>query len=635
MKKNPFKRILCIVIAAVMLCSVFASTAAAATKCACGHSPVVMISGFGATILSEKQEDGSLKRVFPPDTKEILKLLGVNAPDLITGIIELIAQKGTDGIEKPLRDIITSIVEPLRMNDDGTSFYDIVPILSSAKDTSLEAFTKNGQLDLVPYTGSEFLDMEVIGDEIGDDHVFNFLYDWRLSHADVAAQLHDYLAEVCALTGHDKVSVYSISQGSLLLGVYMYEYPDDNYIDRAVFDTPLLAGSNLVSDLYTDKPLALNFDTTLDILRAILHTEADFSFVMDIIPADGANNIADYGLKSMVLPSVINIPAFWEMCDPENYEYIKSVRLDSVKNAKLIEKVEKVRNGFMSHISETLYAQQKKGVSVSIKACSGVPLASGTVDNSDGIVNMKYSCGAVCAPFGETFPADYKQAVKTGKNNISPDRTVDLSTGYMPERTWVVNRHYHGQAEWDPRTYSLLMDLLLTDNIKDAYSHIEYPQFMESLSPTSDVVVLFKSTNSSFLPTLSKHLFSCNSVMVKNLSKKDKIKISSITSENGTLNFALPYPIVLEAGESAEIAFTGKVPATESYDKITVAYKRMTVTGKDATRDFGFTVTRSYSGVTKIDLTPAYIITAIRIAHDIRDILARIDAIFSFINGIK
>ena len=68
MKKNPFKRILCIVIAAVMLCSVFASTAAAATKCACGHSPVVMISGFGATILSEKQEDGSLKRVFPPDT---------------------------------------------------------------------------------------------------------------------------------------------------------------------------------------------------------------------------------------------------------------------------------------------------------------------------------------------------------------------------------------------------------------------------------------------------------------------------------------------------------------------------------------------------------------------------------------
>ena len=62
--------------------------------------------------------------------------------------------EGHGGIEKPLRDIITSIVEPLRMNDDGTSYYDIVPILSGAKNTSLEAFTKNDQLDLVPYTGS-------------------------------------------------------------------------------------------------------------------------------------------------------------------------------------------------------------------------------------------------------------------------------------------------------------------------------------------------------------------------------------------------------------------------------------------------------------------------------------------------
>ena len=61
----------------------------------------------------------------------------------------------------------------------------------------------------------------------------------------------------------------------------------------------------------------------------------------------------------------------------------------------------------------------------------------------------------------------------------------------------------------------------------------------------------------------------------------------------------------------------------------------MTVTGKDATRDFGFTVTRNYSGVTKIDLTPAYIITAIRIAHDIGDILAQINAVISFINGLK
>ena len=635
MKKTVFKRTLCIIVAAVMLCSVFASTAAAASRCRCGHSPVIMVSGFGATALAEKQADGSLKKVFPPDMSKILSLLGANAGDLLGGIAKLIGIYEDGNIEKPLREIVTSIVEPLRMNPDGSSYYDIVPIISGAQNTSLEAFTKNDQLDLVPYTGSEFLDMEVIGDEIGDDHVFNFLYDWRLSHVEVAAQFRDYIKEVLAITGHDKVSVYSISQGSLVVGAYMYEYPDDDYIDRAVFDTPLLEGSDLITDLYSVDPLSLNFDTALEIVGNIFHTEADLSFIMDIIPEDGANWVADYGLKSMVIPTVIYIPSFWEMCSPESYEALKAHYLDEDENAELIAKVEYMRNGFMSHVSQTFKAQQAKGVDISIKACSGSPLASGTEDNSDGIVNLKYSCGATCAPFGETFESSYVQAVDTGKNNISPDRTIDLSTGYLPERTWIVNRHYHGQAEWDPRTYDLLMELLLTDNIKDAYSHFEYPQFMESEAPTSDVIVLFKCTNSSFLPTLSKHLFKGNSVIIKNLSNEDRISISSVSCAGGSLKFNAVYPIVLEPGQSIEVSFTGSVPAEDIYDSIDISYRRVSLTADEKTRSFGFTITHDYSGIAKTDLTPAYLITAIQIANQTAKIIAQIGAVIGAIKGTK
>lgn len=635
MKKTVFKRTLCIIVAAVMLCSVFASTAAAASRCRCGHSPVIMVSGFGATVLAEKQEDGSLKKVFPPDMSKILSLLGANAGDLLGGIANLIGIYENGNIEKPLREIVTSIVEPLRMNPDGSSYYDIVPIISGAQNTSLEAFTKNDQLDLVPYTGSEFLDMEVIGDEIGDDHVFNFLYDWRLSHVEVAAQFRDYIKEVLAITGHDKVSVYSISQGSLVVGAYMYEYPDDNYIDRAVFDTPLLEGSDLITDLYSVDPLSLNFDTALEIVGNIFHTEADLSFIMDIIPEDGANWVADYGLKSMIIPTVIYIPSFWEMCSPESYEALKAHYLDEEENAELIAKIEYMRNGFMSHVSQTFRAQQAKGVDISIKSCSGSPLASGTEDNSDGIVNLKYSCGATCAPLGETFDSSYVQAVDTGKNNISPDRTIDLSTGYLPERTWIVNRHYHGQAEWDPRTYDLLMELLLTDNIKDAYSHFEYPQFMESEAPTSDVIVLFKCTNSSFLPTLSKHLFKGNSVIIKNLSNEDRISISSVSCAGSSLKFNAVYPIVLEPGQSIEVSFTGSVPAEDIYDSIDISYRRVSLTADEKTRSFGFTITHDYSGIAKTDLTPAYLITAIQIANQTAKIIAQISAVIGTIKGTK
>ncbi len=633
MKKTVLKRLMCVAIAAIMLCSAFVTTAAAATKCNCGHTPVILISGFGATTLAQKQEDGSLKAVFPPDISDILSLVGENAGGLIGGIANLIGLYEQGNIEPPLRDIITSILEPVTMNPDGTSCYDIVPIVSGAENTSLEAFTKNDQLKYIPYTGSEFLDMEIIGDEIGDDHVFNFLFDWRLSHAEAAAQLREYIKEVLALTGHDKVSVYSISQGGLVLGQYMYDYPDDNYINRAIFDTPLLEGSDLITDLYSTDALALNLATALEIVGNIFHTEMDLSFIMDILPIDGVNSVADYALESMILPQVINVPAFWEMCSPETYESLKAIYLDEEKNAELIKTVENVKNGFMSHISETLRAQQDKGVAVSIKACSGVPLASGTIENSDGIVNLKYSCGATCAPFGKTFSDSYTQAVDTGKNNISPDRTIDLSTGYLPERTWIVNRHYHGQAEWDPRTYDLLMELLLTDNIKDAYSHIEYPQFMESMAPTSDVVVLFKCTNSSFLPTLSKYAFKGNSLIVKNLSNSDSISISNITVANESIKLTAAYPFVLEPGESVEIGFTGKVPTSDVYDSIDVTYRRVSVTAAEKTRSFGITITDNYSGKAKLDLTPSIVITTVQTFKYIQKIYEAISAIISMISG--
>ena len=154
MKKNTFKRLMCVIIAVTMLCSAFITTAAAATKCNCGHTPVILISGFGATTLAQKQDDGSLKAVFPPELSQILSLVGKNLGGILGGIANLIGIYEDGNIEPPLRDIITSILEPLRMNDDGTSCYDIVPIISGAKGTSLEAVTKNDQLNYVPYTGS-------------------------------------------------------------------------------------------------------------------------------------------------------------------------------------------------------------------------------------------------------------------------------------------------------------------------------------------------------------------------------------------------------------------------------------------------------------------------------------------------
>ena len=156
---------------------------------------------------------------------------------------------------------------------------------------------------------------------------------------------------------------------------------------------------------------------------------------------------------------------------------------------------------------------------------------------------------------------------------------------------------------------------------------------MESMAPTSDVIVMFKCTNSSFLPTLSERSFKGNSIIVKNLSKEDKISISNITVTNGSLKLNAVYPFTLEAGESVEIGFTGDIPTSDVYDSIDVTYRRVSLTAKEKTRSFGITLTDDYSGKTETDLTPSFVITTVQTFKYAVKILEKITAIISAISN--
>ena len=153
-----------------------------------------------------------------------------------------------------------------------------------------------------------------------------------------------------------------------------------------------------------------------------------------------------------------------------------------------------------------------------------------------------------------TFPEDYVQAVDNGKKSISPDRKVDISAGYWPHRTWIFNDLLHGQAEWCPRSLALLEELLYTDNIKDAYSSYEFPQFIQSEAPNSDVSIKFINTNSDFL--LLEDDREEYTMSVKNTSKKNDVLISSIECGDGAVSPDFSCPIFLGAGESVNITVT-------------------------------------------------------------------------------
>lgn len=607
-KKSIFTRTLSVIMAVFMLVGCFTASAVQpqeSTEKEYDMLPVIYVSGFGATTLAEFNEDGSCEPVFPPAIDSILDYLVDNIGDIVIGIFKVVFFGQTDHLAQALAPLVIDIVDDIALNPDGTSKRaEVAPIVEGAENTSLKAFKDNDMLDLVPYTGSEFLDMECVGDIVGDDKVFNFTYDWRMSHIDNSENFREYITDVLELTGAEKVNVYSISQGALIIGAYLYNHAEDGYINNIVFDTPALEGTDLVSGVFGIENIDVNTAPLAPLLAQILHIETDLSGIISIIPTSFINLAFDFGRRDLILPDMmIYGTAFWDMLPTDNLKKLQEHWLDPTESAAIIEKTDALHYGFMSNIRETFEKAEDNGAKITIKSGYGIPMIIGGNVNSDGIVNLKYSCGATTAPLGEKFSDDYVQK-NAGAYAVSPDRTIDLSTAYYPERTWIIKNNLHGQAEWDTRSFDFIMTQLMTQGVEDAYSSYEFPQFMESMAPNDKITFCFTSTNCSYLAYDENGDFT-GKAKITNISKEDTLYIKDICSDYSNLTFAGGEKAIrLKPGESAEIIIPdapgGADVSKMTFANVTITYKTG-ILKKAQTAAFGVTMISEseYAGIIK------------------------------------
>ena len=609
MKKNRMlSKIICLIMATFILIGTVSAAAdqpPAMQNKEYDMLPVIYVSGFGATTLAEFDENGNTEPVFPPSIDGILDYLGSNIGKILIGLFDTIFFGKTNKLAQSLAPLIIDIVDDISLNPDGTSKNaNVAPIIEGAENTSLKAFTDNGMLAYVPYTGSEFLDMECVGDIIGDDKVFNFTYDWRYSHVDNAEIFRDYVIDVLELTGADKVNIYSISQGALIVGAYLYNHAEDGFLNNIVFDTPTLEGTDLVSGVFGIEDINVNTAPLGPLLAQILHMEFDLGGIISVIPTGFINLAFDYGRRDLILPdSMIYGTAFWDMLPTDKLVQLQEYWLDPVESAAVIEKTNALHYGFMSNIRSTFDKAEDNGAKITIKSGSGIPMIIGGNDNSDGIVNLKYSCGATCVPLGEKFDDSYVQK-NAGVYSVSPDRTIDLSTAYYPERTWIIKNNVHGQAEWDTRSFDFIVTQLMTQGIENAYSSYEFPQFMESMAPNDKITFCFTSTNSSFITYNEDGYFQGN-VTITNISKEDTLYISDISCDYNPLKIQKSIKTIkLAPGESIELTIPvapgGKNVTEMTFATVTLTYKTGLLQ-KEQTANFDITIIseNEYPGVTK------------------------------------
>ena len=488
-----------------------------------GH-PLIFIQGYSGPKLIRDRGLETEEQVWTFDPLDVVGNVGLNLFDIIGSVADY-AKGDTAPFIECFRNLTAEWFDNISMNPDGTSKYNISSYPYYIEEANVKYINEEKNGKYLPMTEGEFI--EDLSRTIPEERIYIFNTDWRRSHLDNCEHLMKFIDEVLEYTGSDKVDLYGMSHGGQLVATYLYYHGTEGKVDNAVMNSPAIGGTSLVMELLGEDPVAFDLNELLRFGGVMLHTELDLRWLGNILPAEFLNSLLKTAFNEVLLPYVIRFGSIWDLMDTETYVKLRDVYLDPVENAKIIEKADKMHFECMPNMSEGLKKAQAAGVNIGILANYGSHIGTGKEVDSDFIIDTVNTSGATPATFGERFPEGYKQLNTTctdpTHNHVSPTRTLDASTCYLPENTWFNYEQYHTQTWWDTYTRALLLELVLTDNIKDVHSDPRFPQFEIAQSLLDGVYAKYNGPQSS-----GYYSDSSDTITLRNLSEA-AIEIQSVT----------------------------------------------------------------------------------------------------------
>ena len=491
--------------------------------------PVVFIQGYtGAALVKDRGLDTEAPAWGAGREFDISKIL-LSVPGIIAGIV-LHTMGDSSLLLKSFGSLAEDMLDGISINEDGTSKYNLTPYPYYAEEASVAALRANGEEEYIPETDITSAILETVPEE----YLFVFNADWRIGQIDNSEQLDWFIGEVLEYTGKDKVDIYALSHGGQLAATYLYYHGTEAEVDNAVLNVPAIGGTSIATGLLGGN---INFDMD-EIARfaaVMLRTETDLRWLGKILPGDFLNGLINTVFSELFLPYALNFGSIWDFMDIETYTEYKAKYLNNpLIHADRIEKHDKMHYDCMANMGEGLRAAQAAGVNIYIMSNYGTRLGTGEAVDADFIIDTASTSGAYTAEYGTHFVKGYtaKGTVCSDPthNHVSPSYTVDASCAYLPENTWFIYGQYHGQVYWDDYTRPMIMEMLLTDNIKDVHSDPRYPQFELAQCPVDGVYAKFTDESSGYYNKNSKQL------LIRNLSDEYSITISAITADGCEFN---------------------------------------------------------------------------------------------------
>lgn len=504
MTHSLFRKVLSVLLCAILvaLCAVpaFAEDVKATY-------PVLFVEGFNGAPLYKN----GTEKVFMPEASDLTGALRTLVPALLkfSAAKDMAKLSGDiDGQAKAYDDFLTAIVDAvgsvyttIACDEHGNSIDSEIDVLpTDAFGSGAEVGESNIQEAVIPKAA----------EVLGNDKVYYFTYDWRMSLIDTAAKLDRAVKEIKDITGADKVSLMGMSMGGALINTYtsIYGYGDvcnltmsssafkglqyigEIFTGHMDLDGKLLGG--LIDDFLPEGIKISDIVSNLTVLNKLIDDMNEaFAYDSQGTKALGATDENATAPKNRIreeilIPFFATTPGMWTFV-PEEYftDAIKYVFVDTDRTLSSADLILKLTEYYTIQKNAKINLQNamNSGVTVSVVSHYNVHVAPVTPNAKSmtgdiTIETVGTSGGATCAPIGESFADDYTQAMLPEKDYMSPDRMVDASTCMFPDQTWFIKNMKHMEFDMDGNNCDLFIWLVTATEQYTIDSNDLYPQFL-------------------------------------------------------------------------------------------------------------------------------------------------------------
>lgn len=591
------KKIISVIMIAIMLIGCASSAFANSTSVEeITEYPIIFVPGFATSNLYYYDENGEEKPIWGTDPLgQITDNIEKDRLDILTSVAaEFLTTGDADALAKELNYGFRTIFAEFACKPDGQPVCETHNFVNSPAQTNYKYLTEN-------YPDGEYQSetdiAKALGEKIGLENIFVFHLDFRLGVVEIAGQLREYIDDVIDYCNEnrsekdkiDKVNLYGLSHGGQISGTYLTLYGHEGKVHNAALLMPALNGAAIAYDAYAETQDFAD-RVLIEFLEHGLVIEEELDIILEAVKLGFIDELFSE-LVEECLGHVLYWESFWDFIPLDVYEEYKARHLDPVESAKLIENSDFVHYEIMSPDGEYYYTKgfkkaEEAGTRIYIIAGYDIQAVTGMNESTDAIVPVASSTGATVAPFGQRFSDGYTQKVNTGFYQVSPSMTVDASTSYLPERTWFIEKGYHGMAISDEYTISLLYKLLLNDGEAYDVHNLEaqgYTQFHTTTNPAHIIFAEFDSSKEGYLSSVDKEL------VVTNISYDSIVTVSAVNVKGADFGFEF-FPFILKPGQSKTLKIDGSIPEISLKNiEVDITYLSNKVTPLSQ-RTFEFTV---------------------------------------------